>query len=209
MRGSIGSMKHGWLTVVAVAVAAAVQTPRGSLAGDPVGAPPPPVDAKAAAPAGDHPGGPSGESAEPPKAPPENSPKTEKAPPESSPKAAKVSPERRKRDLEFKKASAEFPGFCKHWEENLRDRERDNLKKLVFALVDGLHTATFTGYGEVKICEAHQSKDGFSIGKITYEEFTYSVSGKTPEEAAKGEKKPVSNTITTEIFRWEKNKWFY
>jgi hypothetical protein len=197
MRGSIGSMKHGWSTVVAVAIAATVEIPGGSIAGDPVGAPPA-VDAKPAAPAGDRPGSPSPESSAP-----------QKAPPERSPKAAKVSPERRKRDLEFKKASAEFPDFCKHWEQNLRDRERDNLKKLVFALVDGLHTATFTGYGEVKACEAHQSKDGFSIGKITYEEFIYSLSGNTPEEAAKGERKPVSNTITTEIFRWEKNKWFY
>lgn len=202
-------MKQWWLTVVAVAVAASVPSPRTSLAGDPLGEPPPAVDAKPAAPVGDQPGGPPAEASAAPKSPPESSLKAEKASPENSPKPKKVSPERRKRDLEFKKASAEFPDFCKHWEQNLRDRERDNLKKLVFGLVDGLHTATFTGYGEVKICEAHQSKDGFSIGKITYEEFTYSVSGTTPEEAAKGERKPVSNTITTEIFRWEKNKWFY
>ena len=191
-------MKKGWLTVVAVTVAAYFQVPAGSLAGDPLGAPPPP-DAKPTAPAGDQSGAPPSQSSVPEKAPQENARKP----------AEKVSPERRKRDLEFKKASEKFPDFCKHWEENLRERERDNLKKLVFALVDGLHTATFTGYGEVKICEAHQSKDGFSIGKITYEEFTYSVSGKTPEEATHGEKKPISNTITTEIFRWEKNKWFY
>jgi hypothetical protein len=189
-------MKKGWLTVVAVTFAY-VQIPARSLAGDPLGAPPT-VDAKRTVPAGDQSG-----------APPSQSSVPEKAPQEKARKPAKVSPERRKRDLEFKKASKEFPDFCKHWEQNLRERERDNLKKLAFALVDGLHTATFTGYGEVKTCEAHQSKDGFSIGKIIYEEFTYSLTGKTPEEAAHGEKKPITNTITTEIFRWEKSKWFY
>ena len=74
---------------------------------------------------------------------------------------------------------------------------------------DGFQTATYTGYGDVKTCEAHQSKEGFSIGSITYEEFTYYLAGKTPEEALHGEKKPVSDTHTTEIFRWENNKWFY
>ena len=122
---------------------------------------------------------------------------------------AKIAPERLKRDLEFKTASAQFPDFCRHWEQNLRDRERQNLSKLVFELKDGFHTATYTGYGDVKSCEAHQSKEGFSIGRITYEEFTYSLAGKTPEEAVHGEKRPISDTHTTEIFRWEKNKWFY
>ena len=122
---------------------------------------------------------------------------------------AKIAPERLSRDLEFKKASAQFPDFCRHWEQNLRERERNNLSKLVFALKDGFQTATYIGYGDLKTCEAYQSKEGFSIGKITYEEFTYFLEGKTPEEAVQGEKKPISNTHTTEIFRWESNKWFY
>jgi hypothetical protein len=191
-------MKKGWLTVVAVMAAAYVQVPAGSFAGDALGAPPA-ADAKPAVPGDD-----------PSRAPAAPSSVPEKAAEKKARQAKeKVSPARRKRDLEFKKASEEFPRFCKRWEENLRERERDNLKKLAFALVDGLHTATFTGYGEVKSCEAHQSKDGYSIGKIVYEEFTYSLSGKTPEEAARAEKTPITNTITTEIFRWEKNKWFY
>jgi hypothetical protein len=120
----------------------------------------------------------------------------------------KLVSEREKRDLEFKKASEKFPEFCKHWEQNLRDRERDNRVKLVFTEKDGLHTATYVGYGEVKTCEAHQSKDGFSIGKISYEEFTYNLSGKSREEAAASEKTTVSDVHTTEIFRWENNEWF-
>jgi hypothetical protein len=120
----------------------------------------------------------------------------------------KLVSEREKLDREFKKASEKFPEFCKHWEQNLRDRERDNRLKLVFTEKDGVHTATYVGYGEVKTCESHQSKDGFSIGKITYEEFTYNLSGKTHEEAVAAEKTTIGNVHTTEIFRWEKNEWF-
>jgi hypothetical protein len=120
----------------------------------------------------------------------------------------KLVSEREKLDLEFKKASEKFPEFCKHWEQNLRDREQNNRLKLVFMEKDGVHTATYIGYGEVKTCEAHQSKDGFSIGKISYEEFTYNLSGKTREEAAAAEKTTISDVHTTEIFRWENNEWF-
>jgi hypothetical protein len=120
----------------------------------------------------------------------------------------KVVSEREKLDREFKKASEKFPEFCKHWEQNLRDRERDNRLKLVFTEKDGVHTATYVGYGEVTTCESHQSKDGFSIGKISYEEFTYNLSGKTHEEAVAAEKTTISDVHTTEIFRWENNEWF-
>jgi len=121
----------------------------------------------------------------------------------------KLMSDREQRDLEFKKASEKFPEFCKHWEQNLRDRERDNRLKVVFTEKDGVHTATYVGYGEVKTCEAHQSKDGFSIGKISYEEFTYNLSGKTQEEAAAAEKTTVEDVHTTELFRWENDDWFH
>jgi hypothetical protein len=122
---------------------------------------------------------------------------------------AKLTPERVKMDREFKKASAMFPDFCQHWEQNLRDRETDNLKKMNFMQKDGFETATYTGYGKVAGCEAHQSKDGYSIGKITYEEFIYYLAGKTRDEAAHAAPKTISDTHTTEIFRWENDKWFY
>jgi hypothetical protein len=122
---------------------------------------------------------------------------------------AKLTPERIKMDREFKKASALFPDFCHHWEENLHDRETNNVKKLNFKEKDGFETATYTGYGKVAGCEAHQSKDGYSIGKLTYEEFIYYVVGKTREEATHAVPKQISDTHTTEIFRWENNKWFY
>lgn len=122
---------------------------------------------------------------------------------------AKITPERLKRDLEFRKASEKFPEFCKHWEQNLRERQQNNLQKLSFTAKDGYQTSTYTGYGKVAGCEAHQSKDGYSIGKITYEEFVYYLTGKTQDEARKAAPKPISDTHTTEIFRWENNKWFY
>jgi hypothetical protein len=121
----------------------------------------------------------------------------------------KLTPERIKRDREFKVASAQFPDFCKHWEQNLHDREVDNLAKLNFSQKDGFETATYTGYGKIAGCESHQSKDGYSIGKLQYEEFIYYVVGKTKEEARNALPKAISDTHTTEIFRWENNKWFY
>ena len=122
---------------------------------------------------------------------------------------AKLTPERVKMDREFKKAAALFPEFCHHWEQNLHDRETNNLEKLNFTQKDGYETATYTGYGKVAACESHQSKDGYSIGKITYEEFLYYIVGKTKDEAAHAVPKKVGDTHTTEIFRWENNKWFY
>ena len=122
---------------------------------------------------------------------------------------AKITPERLKRDLEFKKAAALFPGFCKHWEEDLREREIDNLRKLRFFLKDGYETTTYTGYGKISACESHQSRDGYSIGKITYEEFTYYLAGKSEDEARHAQPKPINDLHTTEIFRWDNGKWFY
>jgi hypothetical protein len=121
----------------------------------------------------------------------------------------KLTPDRIKRNREFKVASVQFPDFCKHWEQNLHDREVNNLNKLNFSPKDGFETATYTGYGKITGCESHQSKDGYSIGKLSYEEYIYYLAGKTTEEARSAAPKQISDTHTTEIFRWENNKWFY
>jgi uncharacterized protein YeaO (DUF488 family) len=120
-----------------------------------------------------------------------------------------ITPDRLKRDIEFKTAAETFPQFCQHWEQNLRDREANNLQKLIYTIKEGFETATYTGYGKIAVCESHQSKDGYSIGKITYEEFIYYLAGKTKDEARKAPPQTVSDTHTTEIFRFENNKWFY
>ena len=122
---------------------------------------------------------------------------------------AKLTPDRIKRDIEFRKASALFPDFCKHWEQDLQDRETNNLSKLKFSEKDGYETATYTAYGKIAACESHQSKDGYSIGKITYEEFEYYIVGRSEDEARHAAPKTVSDTHTTEIFRWDNGKWFY
>jgi len=121
----------------------------------------------------------------------------------------RLTPERIKRNREFKMAAATFPDFCKHWEQNLRDREVNNLHKLNFSEKAGFETATYTGYGKIVGCESHQSKDGYSIGKLSYEEFVYYIVGKSKEEARSAVPKAISDLHTTEIFRWENNKWFY
>ena len=122
---------------------------------------------------------------------------------------AKYTPDRLKRDLEFKKAAALFPDFCRHWEQDLHERETNNRSKLKFNLKDGFETATYTAYGKVAGCESHQSKDGYSIGKISYEEFIYYLVGKSEDEAKHASPRAISDTHTTEIFRWDNGKWFY
>ena len=122
---------------------------------------------------------------------------------------SKLTPDRIKRDIEFRKASALFPDFCKHWEQDLHDREVNNLSNLQFVREGGYETATYTAYGKIAACESHQSKDGYSIGKITYEEFEYYIAGRSQDEARHAAPKTVSDTHTTEIFRWDNGKWFY
>jgi hypothetical protein len=122
---------------------------------------------------------------------------------------AKITPERRKRDVEFKKAAALFPSFCKDWERKLHDREINNQTHIAWQMKDGWDTGTYVGYGKVQKCECHQSTDGYSIGKVGYDEFQYYVTGKTEDEAKHATPKVTETTTTTELFRWDKNKWFY
>jgi hypothetical protein len=121
----------------------------------------------------------------------------------------KVNPMRLLRDKEFKKASALFPSFCKDWERKLHDRELNNQSHIAWQMKDGWETGTYTGYSPVSQCECHQSSDGYSIGKVKYDEFKYYIVGKTPEEAKHATPKITDDTATTELFRWDKDAWFY
>ncbi|MDE3157244.1 MAG: hypothetical protein KGM92_00560 [Acidobacteriota bacterium] len=120
-----------------------------------------------------------------------------------------LSPERRRLDQEYREAAALFPSFCKDWEQKLRDREANNIEHLVWKLENGLQTALYTSYSKIESCETHQSPQGFSIGKLSYEEFHYLIKAKTPDEAKQTKGTQVDDTHTTEIFRWDKGKWFY
>jgi hypothetical protein len=122
---------------------------------------------------------------------------------------AKFTPSRMQMDRDFKTAAALFPGFCKHWQQDLEDRERDNRYHLTFQDKNGNKFATYTGYGKIETCEAHQSPDGFAIGKLSYKEFVYSLTGRTESEARAATPTPITTMPTIEIFRWDKNKWFY
>jgi hypothetical protein len=121
----------------------------------------------------------------------------------------KVNPMRLLRDREFKKAAALFPTFCKDWERKLHDREVNNQSHIAWQTKDGWQTGTYTGYSPVSQCECHQSTDGYSIGKVKYDEFKYYIVGKTPDEAKHAKPKVTDDTATTELFRWDKEAWFY
>lgn len=121
----------------------------------------------------------------------------------------KVNALRAMRDKEFAKASSLFPTFCKDWERKLRDRQANNESHITWQEKNGWETGSYTGYGPIQKCECHQSSDGYSIGKVTYDELQYYVTGKTPDEAKHAAPRVTDSTATTELFRWDKDAWFY
>lgn len=121
----------------------------------------------------------------------------------------KINPMRLVRDREFKQASALFPAFCKDWQRKLHDREVNNQQHIAWQLKEGYQTGIYVAYGPVNYCEAHQSAQGFAIGKLKYEEMKYYLVGKTPDEAGHAKPQITEMTETTELFRWDKGKWFY
>lgn len=112
-------------------------------------------------------------------------------------------------EARYNKAAAKFPDFCHEWQRMLRDRESNNLSHLTWQTQGGVQTTTYTGYGEVDDCETKESVEGVPIGKISYMEMIYNLTGKTPEEARHAPPKMIHQTHTLEIFSWEKDKWFY
>ncbi|MGH7779984.1 MAG: hypothetical protein ACREQR_09165 [Candidatus Binataceae bacterium] len=120
----------------------------------------------------------------------------------------RLNPARLMMDRQFAKASVAFPDFCKSWGQKLKEREQNNLAHIAWRFDNGFETALYTGYSTVESCEAHQSAQGFSIGKLSYEEFHYLIKAKTVDEAKTTKATPVDDTHTTEIFRWDKGKWF-
>ncbi|MGH7949124.1 MAG: hypothetical protein ACREQF_07870 [Candidatus Binataceae bacterium] len=125
------------------------------------------------------------------------------------PKAAQIPKAKRRGERDaIDTALATFESFCGEWQRMLRDREDNNLRKLVFLKKGEFHTAVYKGYGKIDACSCREVK-GFAIGKLSYDEFDYYLVGKTTDDA-RHSKPQVSGSIrTTEIFRWERGKWFY
>jgi len=109
----------------------------------------------------------------------------------------------------FERASADFPAFCQDWERRLHDREVNNLAHINWQKRGGYQTATYVAYGKVQACDTKESSRGVPIGKLSYQEYNYYLTGKTVDEARHTAPKLVGTTNTLEIFSWEKNRWFY
>jgi hypothetical protein len=111
--------------------------------------------------------------------------------------------------VRYEKAASRFPNFCHDWQRMLHDREINNLEHLTWQTRDGAETASYTGYGVVETCETKESVEGVPIGKLSYEEMIYYLSGKSADEARHALARVIHQTHTLEIFSWEKDKWFY
>jgi len=105
-------------------------------------------------------------------------------------------------------ATASLPGFCQDWNRMLHDREVNNLAHLEWHQQQGFQTATYTGYGQVQGCQAKESDEGVPIGKVSYQEMSYYLAGKSVDDA-KSHPKLLGTTNTLEIFSFEKDRWFY
>lgn len=115
-----------------------------------------------------------------------------------------TSAQRRKWD----QAQAALPAFCRDWDRMLHEREMNNLSHLEWHQQQGFQTATYTGYGKVQGCEAKESEEGVPLCKVTYQEMSYYLAGKSVDEA-RAHPKLLGTTNTLEIFSFEKDRWFY
>ena len=124
-----------------------------------------------------------------------------------TPQHSRTTWRQREQQRQFKIAAASFPAFCEKWGHLLQERHVNDASHINWKLKDGWETGTYTGYSKIKTCACEQS-EGYAIGKLTYDELTYYVAGKTKTEAQHVKPKITTITATTEIFRWEHGKWF-
>ena len=122
---------------------------------------------------------------------------------------AKLTPERIKRDIEFRKASALFPDFCKHWEQDCTSAKSITSRNCNSFRRKATKPRPIPAMARSPAASRISRKMVYSIGKISYEEFEYYIAGKSEDEARHAQPKTVSDTHTTEIFRWDNGKWFY
>jgi hypothetical protein len=111
------------------------------------------------------------------------------------------------RQRQYEVAAARFPAFCQKWGHLLQQRHVNDASHIKWKLKNGWETGTYTGYSNIKTCTCKES-EGFAIGKLTYDENTYYVAGKTKDDAMHAKPQLTTITTTTELFRWEHGKWF-
>lgn len=109
----------------------------------------------------------------------------------------------------YERAAAALPDFCHHWEQDLQRRVVRNLSHLKWESEKGYKTATYIGYGQIEQCECKESAEGIPIADVTYEQYKYSLAGKTPKEALSAKPKLLQTMTTLEIFSWDRDKWYY
>lgn len=109
----------------------------------------------------------------------------------------------------YSRAALLFPPFCREWEQKLRNRELNNRANIHWDSRDGFKVGNYVGYSPIQTCECKESPTGLPIGKLTYQEFNYYISGKTMDEAKQATPKVMHTTSTLEIFSWDRERWFY
>jgi hypothetical protein len=120
----------------------------------------------------------------------------------------KFDPLRALHEHRFQVAAAKFPAFCRDWQAKLEERTRWNLSQINWHEDHGLESGTYTSYSPINSCTTKMSDSGVAIGKLSYDEYVYSLSGKSIEEAKHAKPKQVSVMRTLEIFRYDHNQWF-
>lgn len=108
---------------------------------------------------------------------------------------------------EYLIAASRFPAFCQKWGRFLRQRKVNDVHHIHWQARKGWETGTYIGYSKIRSCTCEDVR-GFAIGKLTYNEVTYYVAGKTKEQAEHAKPRLTGITETTEIFRWDHGKWF-
>ena len=109
----------------------------------------------------------------------------------------------------YARAAVIFPTFCHEWEQKLHDRELNNRAHIHWYTRGGYKVGNYVGYSAVQSCQCKESPNGLPIGKLTYQELNYYMSGRTVDEARHAKPKLIHMTNTLEIFSWDRDRWFY
>lgn len=123
--------------------------------------------------------------------------------------AQKLNPVMMRALKQFQVASAAFPNFCREWQRKLSARERDNFGHIKWQMHNGVETGTYVAYGTIDSCTCKEATNGVAVGILTYKEFSYTLTGKSIDEARLATPHTTAVVPTREIFAYDKGKWFW